>query len=644
MPANAPQGLCPKCLLMGVALPTNPGGAPNIRPAPPSLEALRAAFPQLEVVELIGQGGMGAVFKARQPKLNRFVALKILPEAMSRDAAFAERFTREAQMLARLHHPNIVTVHDFGQANGFFYLLMEFVEGVNLRQAMAAAPFTPEQALTIVPMICEALQYAHDEGVLHRDIKPENILLDTKGRVRLVDFGIAKLAAANCPRVGAGAEQPSDAALTQSGSALGTPKYMAPEQQANPETVDQRADIYSLGVVFYEMLTGELPVGRFAPPSHRTPLDPRIDDVVLRALAQQKEKRFASAHAVRTTIEAITATPSSPTIPPAAEGYPVLLSPAFARMLTAGFALLTGFLVYQMRFSRFFLSMLWSRLESDWLQATAMLAGLAGVAWLALWVWRRRDWILAPLRDRRLWSGRGQSGSSSWADSATTDWLRISCLAFTGVLAVELLWMLLSYVLLVTQALANRSAMLAFSMVLPFGAMVSPGLLGMVLVVVLVRRELRRQDTGPAQPVPAWLQRAALLFVLFGLVTSAPMPRGDVQMGIAVFSFGGFSAIGAIAILTRSRIWRALALALFLQLVFLGSAGLIIFGRIARSIPEWSQHVGPITATTLAIIIQSFSLCCYEAGLIALLLPSSRAAFGLQPRTPTALTEPPGAQ
>jgi serine/threonine protein kinase len=159
------------------------------------------------------------------------------------------------------HHPNIVTVHDFGQANGFFYLLMEFVEGVNLRQAMAAAPFTPEQALTIVPMICEALQYAHDEGVLHRDIKPENILLDTKGRVRLVDFGIAKLAAASRPRVGAGTEQLSDAALTKSGSALGTPKYMAPEQQASPETVDQRADIYSLGVVFYEMLTGELPVG-----------------------------------------------------------------------------------------------------------------------------------------------------------------------------------------------------------------------------------------------------------------------------------------------------------------------------------------------------------------------------------------------
>src|SRR5262249_4700053 len=127
------QGLCPKCLMLGVAAPTEPEGQSSLSSAAPRIDVVQAAFPHLEIIALIGQGGMGAVFKARQPKLNRFVALKILPEALSQEPAFAERFTREAQMLARLHHPNIVTVHDFGQANGFFYLLMEHVEGVNLR-------------------------------------------------------------------------------------------------------------------------------------------------------------------------------------------------------------------------------------------------------------------------------------------------------------------------------------------------------------------------------------------------------------------------------------------------------------------------------------------------------------------------------
>src|SRR5581483_451738 len=150
-------------------------------------------FPQLEIIELIGQGGMGLVYKARQPKLERFVALKVLPQPLAAEAGFAERFNREARVLARLNHPNIVTVYDFGQSGGFFYLLMEFVDGVNLRQAMATSRFSPQQALLVVPKICEALQFAHDEGILHRDIKPENILLDAHGRLKIADFGIAKL-------------------------------------------------------------------------------------------------------------------------------------------------------------------------------------------------------------------------------------------------------------------------------------------------------------------------------------------------------------------------------------------------------------------------------------------------------------------
>ena len=197
IPPEAPQGLCPKCLLMQASFPTEAGKGASAQSAPPTHAELAAAFPQLEILELIGQGGMGFVFKARQPKLDRLVALKILPQSLAADPAFAERFTREGRVLARLNHPNIVTVHDFGQADGFFYLLMEFVDGVNLRQAMKAGRFTPAQALAIVPKICEALQFAHNEGILHRDIKPENILLDAKGRVKIADFGIAKLVGAD---------------------------------------------------------------------------------------------------------------------------------------------------------------------------------------------------------------------------------------------------------------------------------------------------------------------------------------------------------------------------------------------------------------------------------------------------------------
>ena len=292
-----PDGLCPKCLLEGALVPTEPGD-PGVatRPGVPELARLAEAFPELEIQGLLGVGGMGAVFRARQPHLDRWVALKVLPESLAAKPAFAERFNREARTLARLNHPNIVTVHDFGRRAGFYYLLMEFMDGVNLRQAMRAGGFTPEQALGLVPKICEALQFAHEEGVLHRDIKPENILLDGRGRVKIADFGIAKLLG----------EAESDPSLTVSGAALGTPAYMAPEQIENPSQVDHRADIYSLGVVFYEMLTGELPLGRFAPPSEKGTVDPRVDEIVMRALAKERELRQQSATQVRTEVEGVT--------------------------------------------------------------------------------------------------------------------------------------------------------------------------------------------------------------------------------------------------------------------------------------------------------------------------------------------------
>ena len=295
IPDEAPQGLCPKCVLLGATIQLDPPVSKNLRP--PTVAELAVHFPELEVLELIGVGGMGAVYKARQPKLDRFVAFKILASDLVGDPAFAERFDREARLLARLNHPNIVTVFDSGVAGPFAYLLMEFVDGVNLRQAMRAGRFTPPEALALVQDICAALKFAHEQGILHRDIKPENILIDSRGQVKIADFGIAKLT---------GEEGQDALTLTQRGFVLGSPHYMAPEQFESPGDVDQRADIYSLGVVLYELLTGELPLGRFAPPSQKSSVDVRIDEIVMRTLERERELRFQTIGEVKTQMQAAT--------------------------------------------------------------------------------------------------------------------------------------------------------------------------------------------------------------------------------------------------------------------------------------------------------------------------------------------------
>ena len=242
---------------------------------------------------------MGAVYRARQKTLDRIVALKVLPPEVGRDPAFAERFTREARALARLTHPNIVMVFDFGETNGYFYFLMEYVDGVNLRQSLQAHRLSPEQALAIVPQICEALQYAHDEGIVHRDIKPENVLLDKRGHVKIADFGLAKLLG----RPGGTLN------LTGTGQVMGTPHYMAPEQLEKPLEVDHRADIYSLGVVFYELLTGELPLGRFAPPSRKSNVSADLDQVVLKTLEKEPNQRYQQASEVKTAVQTAGSSP-----------------------------------------------------------------------------------------------------------------------------------------------------------------------------------------------------------------------------------------------------------------------------------------------------------------------------------------------
>ena len=319
--ASAPDGLCPECLLkaglgtgvdLGPASQAESGRIPFV--APP-LEEVARLFPQLEILGFIGQGGMGAVYKARQKALDRVVALKILPPGIGMDAAFAERFTREAKALARLNHTGIVTLYEFGQADGLFFFLMEFVDGMNLRHLFEVERISAREALAIVPQICDALQYAHDQGIVHRDIKPENILLDRQGRVKVADFGLAKLVGTDAggspltpalsPCGGEGGPN-----LTDAGKVMGTPQYMAPEQREHPTEVDHRADIYSLGVVFYQMLTGELPGKPIEAPSHKVRIDVRLDEVVLRALQKEPQRRYQQVSQVKTAVETISQSPA----------------------------------------------------------------------------------------------------------------------------------------------------------------------------------------------------------------------------------------------------------------------------------------------------------------------------------------------
>ncbi len=293
---GAPQGMCPECLLRA-GFETKSGHKSTdgkSASVPMAAEEVATFFPQLEIMELAGQGGMGAVYKVREREPNRIAALKFLFPEKQASPQFAERFEREARMLAALTHPHIVTVYDFGKVNKRCYLLMEYVDGLTLRQLFRARKLSPRETLEIVPRLCEALQYAHEQGVVHRDIKPENILLDKNGRVKVADFGIAKML-----------NLPGNLTLTGSMDVVGTPLYMAPEQIENPQVVDCRADIYSLGVVFYEMLTGELPLGKFLPPSQKIEIDPRLDEVVIHALEKEPDRRYQQAGQMKTDVETI---------------------------------------------------------------------------------------------------------------------------------------------------------------------------------------------------------------------------------------------------------------------------------------------------------------------------------------------------
>jgi uncharacterized protein YndB with AHSA1/START domain/predicted Ser/Thr protein kinase len=267
---------------------------------PPTPAELASRFPNLEVMELLGHGGMGIVYKGRQPFLDRLVAIKVIRPDLQTNAAFQERFLREARALAKLRHPFIVTVFDVCKAGDLYGLVMEYVEGASLRQLLAGGSITQREALDFVPQITEALQHAHEAGVVHRDIKPENVLVDPRGRVRLVDFGLATLFGPET--LGHG---PDDDRV------VGTLRYMAPEQITMPETVDHRADIYSTGVVFYEMLARELPGPDRVPPSQKAATDPRLDPIVLRALEPERDRRYQEARLMHRDIANLARTPES---------------------------------------------------------------------------------------------------------------------------------------------------------------------------------------------------------------------------------------------------------------------------------------------------------------------------------------------
>lgn len=269
---------------------------------PPAPEVLQEMLPQYEITALLGRGGMGAVYKGRQVHLDRAVAIKILPPGLDEtDATYSERFRNEALAMAKLNHPGIVAVYDFGTtSNGMLYIVMEYVDGTDVAQMMAQQKRLPAaHAMAITAHVCDALKYAHERGIVHRDIKPANIMVGYDGVVKVADFGLAKMSQGG-----------QTTGMTQSGLAMGTMHYIAPEALTLGVSVDQRADIYAMGVMLYHMLTGGLPQGMFELPSQQVPgLDPRYDGIISRALRNDRELRYQSVVELRRDLDAILSKP-----------------------------------------------------------------------------------------------------------------------------------------------------------------------------------------------------------------------------------------------------------------------------------------------------------------------------------------------
>jgi serine/threonine protein kinase len=257
-------------------------------------------FGDYEILEELGAGGMGKVYRARDLTLERLVALKTLAHEFSSDANFVQRFLKEARAAARLNHPNIVQIYDFGCVDSVYYLAMEFVDGHSLGTYLKRGHFSETESIQIIRHACRALSVAHADGIVHRDIKPDNLMLTSRGDVKLVDLGIAK-------RVD------EDQSLTQTGQAIGTPHYISPEQIRGQKDVDPRADVYSLGATLYHLVTGHTPYSGASGPIVMSmhlvePLpDPRrfevgltdgVCRVIRKMMAKDRDERYGDVYAL----------------------------------------------------------------------------------------------------------------------------------------------------------------------------------------------------------------------------------------------------------------------------------------------------------------------------------------------------------
>lgn len=256
----------------------------------PTVEELAPLFPGYEIESLIACGGMGAVFCAIQKSLDRTVAIKILPRELSSDAAFCASFEAEAKAMARLNHPNLIGVYDFGEVHGMLYIVMEFVPGQSLYHSAYGMAVDQLETVRLVSGICSGLAHAHEHGILHRDIKPSNILLDLNAQPKIGDFGLAR---------------PIDLKVQENEEIFGTPHYTAPEVVNAPHSVDVRADIFSVGVLLHELLTGKLPAADQRPASLIARCDPRFDAIIRRATQPLAASRYSNVKEMLDDLKAI---------------------------------------------------------------------------------------------------------------------------------------------------------------------------------------------------------------------------------------------------------------------------------------------------------------------------------------------------
>lgn len=288
----------------------------------PDPAELAPLFPGYEIQGLIATGGMGAVYRAVQKSLDRAVALKILPVELSKDAAFRTGFETEAKAMARLNHPNLIGVYDFGEANGMLYIIMEFVPGQSIYHAAYGRVMDQGEAVRMVLGVCNGLAHAHENGILHRDIKPSNILLDLNSQPKIGDFGLAR---------------PVEHKVSEGEEIFGTPHYTAPEVVNAPHSVDQRADIFSVGVLLHELLTGKLPANDPRPASTIVSCDPRLDGIIKRATQPLAAARYSSAAEMARDLQSVSTTlaqkASRPGGPPGAPPRPVSRPPSAKRVV-----------------------------------------------------------------------------------------------------------------------------------------------------------------------------------------------------------------------------------------------------------------------------------------------------------------------